>query len=180
MGSVGEFEQAVMAWLNRVETLAGRIDGGRARLAVHDPLLLTLQPALQSVAMARTAKDTILTALRKRMTDYPIGRSVRSGQEWTELRARFVAACGSVQSVGNLLVSDVAILLHVDSCLPSQNSAPDLVRLTSQQLDYLRNAQDILIGSTSRVLNNACSLFEIGQRNGVLYAAFTQALNTNQ
>lgn len=159
-----QVELKVESWFNCVRMLAGRIDVGRSQLVVDHPELGTSRPASLAVPLASVEKRKLLAILRRRVAEFPIGRSVRDGTVWSGLLAEYVAVKETILCVAAWLDSAVALLMHIENSLPVPRSGAVVARLSGVLRIYLQDAQRVLDGKTTRLLESADLVFGIDQR----------------
>jgi len=167
-------------WFRYVELVARNLDDGRAKLVARYPTLRLEHSASLAVSVARTAKENVKLALRRRTTGFASRSVSRSGPEWDRLAADYAAACAAVHEVCSMLVSAIALLFKEERELPSAMLLEDSVRLSSNQRVILRRAQTQLTVRTNRFMALAQSVFIAGHSLEGSVASSSQESGTDQ
>lgn len=151
-------------WARYVRSTVEKFNAGRARISIHYPELVHVLQVGLEVAAARAAVDALSETLKQRLMGFPARDldDTRNGPVWDALLSRYLMARAEVRRVCGVLVSVMANILDVDRQILL--SGRETTSLTSTQRVFFNGARTRLEERTKRLLDQAASGFDAGQR----------------
>jgi len=97
--SEAEVHRYTDGWMTYLRELAGHLVECHAALAGTLPVLEEDRLITEVLPEARSAATKVTSAVRDRIRDFPVRRSVREGGAWEALEARYLAAVAVIRGV---------------------------------------------------------------------------------